>query len=93
MGAAPPGLGRSPSSEGLGQPAEAVRHNIAMAHKLTRREWVASVAVPALAQAPAEEESPEQLLARARQDLLQGAERLGKFPLPMAVEPAFVFKP
>ncbi len=78
---------------GSGRTLKAVRHNIAMAEKLTRREWMAALAAPALAQAPAEEESPEQLLARARQDLLQGAERLGKFPLPMAVEPAFVFKP
>lgn len=64
-----------------------------MAEKLTRREWVAVIALPLAAQAPAQEETPEQLLMRARKDVREGAERLEKFPLPMAVEPAFVFKP
>ncbi|MCS6952766.1 MAG: hypothetical protein RMK57_00310 [Bryobacterales bacterium] len=64
-----------------------------MADKLTRRQWAAAIALPLATQAPAQEETPEQLLARAQKDVRESAERLEKFPLPMAVEPAFVFKP
>lgn len=68
-----------------------------MGAKLTRREWTAVLtgsAVPLLAQAPASQrkESPDELLAEAKARVKQRAERLHKFPLPMATEPAFLFK-
>lgn len=66
---------------------------------MTRREWAAALAASAapaaLAQAPASEReaSPEELLTEAKADVRRSAERLHKFDLPMATEPAFVFKP
>ncbi|RPI17592.1 MAG: hypothetical protein EHM65_02950 [Acidobacteriales bacterium] len=59
--------------------------------KITRREWAAALAataVPIPAQTPADE-----TLAEARAEIRADIERLEKFPLPMAAEPAFVFKP
>jgi hypothetical protein len=65
--------------------------------KLTRRGWAAVLAgsaVPVLSQAPASQrkDSPDELLAEAKARVKRRAERLHKFPLPMATEPAFLFK-
>jgi len=64
--------------------------------KLTRRETVTLLGVPVVA-APAQvrdqaAETPEQLLAAARQRLKRNLETLGKFPTPHDAEPAFQFK-
>lgn len=64
--------------------------------KLTRRQTVALLGAPALAaQRQAESrpaETPEQLLAAARQRLKRNLETLGKFKIAAGVEPAFQFK-
>jgi hypothetical protein len=64
--------------------------------KLTRREAAALLgapAVPALPQASAAPaETPEQLLAAARNRLRRNLETLAKTRLPIATEPAFQFR-
>ena len=71
---------------------------VGMRTTITRREWAASLAVsavPAAAQEPASQQkpAPEELLAQAKSGVLESAEKLQKFRLPMATEPAFLFKP
>jgi len=65
--------------------------------RITRREWVAALGVTAAAaqtQAqPAASQSAGDLLAEARSELRQDIEQVGKFVLPAAAEPAFIFKP
>ena len=68
-----------------------------MGAKLTRREWTTVLTGsvdPLLSQVPASQRkySPEELLAEAKARVKRRAERLHKFPLPMATEPAFLFK-
>jgi hypothetical protein len=65
---------------------------------LTRRQVALCVAVPLLPalaqqQAPDKGSSPEEILARAKADAADATKQLGEFPLPMATEPSFVFKP
>ncbi len=64
--------------------------------KITRRQLAAvSLAPAALAQTPpsATPESEEELLKAGRESVRRNAEALAKYPLPMATEPAFQFKP
>jgi hypothetical protein len=60
--------------------------------RLTRRELAAalSTSAVALAQAP---QPPGDELKASRDQLKSNADQLDKFPLPMSVEPATVFKP
>ncbi len=64
--------------------------------KLTRREAAALLSAPAAPAppqaAPASAETPEQLLAAARNRLRRNLETLAKIRLPGAIEPAFQFK-
>ena len=73
------------------------QYNGGMACTLTRREWAAALApaVPLLAGLPSAvpQDSPEKLQAEAATELAADLKSLKEFPLPMAVEPAFVFKP
>jgi len=67
-----------------------------MPRKLTRRDLAAALAasVPALASpraVPAKAEEDE-LLAAARAQVLKNAGRLAASEIPMATEPAFLFK-
>jgi hypothetical protein len=68
-----------------------------MRAKITRREWAAALGVTAAAaqaQAPpAAQQTAADLLAEARSEVRQDIERIGKFPLPAAAEPAFIFRP
>jgi dihydroxyacetone kinase len=68
-----------------------------MGEKLTRRKLAAGVLVPAMAaaaQAPAQNpEDPAALLKAAKEAKRRQAADLAKFEVPMATEPAFVFKP
>jgi hypothetical protein len=68
-----------------------------MAAKITRREWAAALAVAsAPAQAPAQPDSSQTtaaLMIEARGELRQDIQRLEKFSLPAAAEPAFIFRP
>jgi len=59
---------------------------------ITRRDWVAAIA---LAAAPAPAQTPDQatVISEARSEIRQDAEVLKKFPLPLAVEPATIFRP
>jgi hypothetical protein len=67
--------------------------------KFTRRELAAALSTSAAllarpqGQPPAPPESPADELAAARTQLRDNATLLGKFPLPMAGEPATTFKP
>jgi hypothetical protein len=57
---------------------------------MTRRSLALALAGgTALAQPPA---SPDEELAAARKQLQSNGENLAKFEIPMATEPAFVFK-
>lgn len=63
--------------------------------KMTRRQLAAALASSA-ALARAQEEpkaTPDELLAQEKKDVREGSEKLEKFNVPMATEPAFVFKP
>jgi hypothetical protein len=63
--------------------------------KLTRRELAAAVAgaAPLAAQAPpATPETPAEELKAAAERLRRTEEAISKFALPMATEPAFLFK-
>ena len=64
--------------------------------RITRREWAAALgaaaAAPARAAAPAPEADDGVLLAEARGDIQQAMTVLEKFNLPIAAEPAFVFR-
>ncbi len=63
---------------------------------MTRRQLAAAAVATAagLAQTPPStpSDSPEALLQSAREQVKRNSEALGKFPLPMATEPAFQFK-
>jgi len=61
---------------------------------MTRRDLagLAATAAPALAQAPAAANPPEDLNANAKAQVRAAAAALDKFKLPMAQEPAFQFK-
>ena len=65
--------------------------------KITRRSLAASAVASAAALAqtptPAPAASDEELLQAAREQVKRNGEALAKFPLPMATEPAFQFKP
>ena len=63
-----------------------------MRAKITRREWAAALCVTAAA-AQAQTQPAADLMAEARNEVRQDIEQLGKFPLPPAAEPAFVYKP
>ncbi len=60
--------------------------------RITRREWAAALTATAAA-AQAQTQPAAGLVAEARSEMRQDIEQLGKFPLPAATEPAFVFKP
>jgi hypothetical protein len=69
--------------------------------KFTRRELAAALSTSAVllahpqAQAPsaAAVSSPGEELKAARAQLMENAEQLDKFPLPMSAEPATIFQP
>ncbi len=65
-----------------------------MCGKITRRLATALISAPALAQTqPAPEKtSEEDLSAAARKQTQANAEQLVKYDVPMAAEPAIVFK-
>jgi hypothetical protein len=63
--------------------------------KTTRRQWVSALAASAAGVAAGAQqaaESPEELRKAAGERLRRNASALAKVPLPMATEPAFVFK-
>jgi hypothetical protein len=60
---------------------------------LTRREWAAALGATAATAAHAQTAASDDALADARDDVREALERLRKFNLPAATEPAFVFKP
>jgi hypothetical protein len=67
-----------------------------MSGAISRRELAAALcATPLLAapQAAQPPESPDALLAAARENLRRSAEILSRFPLPLTAEPAIIFKP
>lgn len=65
-------------------------NHLMVTRKLTRRELAAAMApaAPLAAQAPASED----LSQRAREQVRRNAETLAKREVPMATEPAFLFK-
>lgn len=64
-----------------------------MSRKLTRRQWVAAAASPALvAQGPKAPEPPADDLQAAKERVRKDGERLTAYQLPMSTEPAFHFK-
>ncbi|MEO7145343.1 MAG: hypothetical protein ABI165_17750, partial [Bryobacteraceae bacterium] len=88
--AAPPvGDGRTP-------PPRSVVRELPPIHKLTRRQVAAALAGAAglRAQTPASTAAapPADELTAAREKLRQNARHLAQTPLPMAAEPAFLFK-
>ncbi len=61
----------------------------------TRRQWVSKLAVGAVgvaARAQQAPETPDELRKAAAERLRRNAEALAKVPVPMATEPAFLFK-
>jgi hypothetical protein len=63
--------------------------------KITRREWVGALAAGAAGAAAGiqeKAETPEELRKAAGERLRRNAGALAKIPIPMATEPAFVFK-
>ena len=62
---------------------------------MTRRELAAALASSATLVRAQEERklTPDELLAQEKADVRREAEQLEKFDVPMATEPAFVFKP
>jgi dihydroxyacetone kinase len=65
--------------------------------KITRRKLAVSALIPLAGAAPAaaaqSAETPEQLLQNARQQTRRNGDTLAKAHVPIAVEPAFQFKP
>lgn len=69
---------------------------VGMGPTITRRGWAASLAasaIPAAARPSQQKAAAEKLLEQAKDGVRESAEKLQKFPLPMATEPAFLFKP
>ena len=65
-----------------------------MPERLTRRGLAAAMAGAALsADAPPAQQPETDTLATARQQVRKTAETLNAFDLPLATEPAFIFKP
>jgi hypothetical protein len=66
-----------------------------MSGALSRRQLAAALCAAPLLAAPqtAQPESPDALLAAARENLRRSAETLARFPLPLTAEPAIIFKP
>ncbi len=62
--------------------------------KITRRALMqAAAATPAVAVQVQTPPVPEDLLAAAREQVKRSGDRLTKIAMPMATEPAFIFKP
>ncbi|MSV28959.1 MAG: hypothetical protein EXQ52_09475 [Bryobacterales bacterium] len=64
-----------------------------MGEKLTRRKLAAAILVPAAVTAAQTAEDPGELLKAAKEAKRRNGADLAKFQVPMATEPAFVFKP
>ena len=66
-------------------------------NKLSRRAFgrmvAASPLAAAVSPAPAQAPSREEELRAANERRLANAQALAKFPLPMATEPSFIFRP
>jgi ribosome-binding protein aMBF1 (putative translation factor) len=62
---------------------------------MTRRELAAALASSATLVRAQEERklTPEELLAQEKVDVRSESEQLEKFNVPMATEPAFIFRP
>lgn len=59
---------------------------------LSRRRWVLLMsAVPALAQLPAQTQTPEQRTQKAKNDVREVSDKLAALIVPMDVEPSFRF--
>ena len=61
--------------------------------QITRRNFAAVLATPALLSAQAPAAAAEDLAAVARNQNKANSDRLNQFKMDMAVEPAFAFKP
>ncbi len=64
-----------------------------MRANLTRRQWAAALGAATAMTARAQTPAPGDAAADARHDLQDALDRLRRFKLPEATEPAFVFRP
>jgi hypothetical protein len=90
-------VAKRPNMQNTPAAPESAVYNSRMKPKFTRREWaviLGSVAVPA---APfpsrAEAQATDSLSAEARAEVASDLRQVSSYPLPQAIEPAFLFKP
>ena len=60
--------------------------------RITRREWAGALTAGAVRAAARAQDTPEELRQVVRENLRRAVAAIAKTPLPMAVEPAFLFK-